>query len=212
VLVTGNVCKGNRQGIAAQGGANVAIVGNLLEGNSEDGIEAYHLDRFLISGNVITGDDGLTEMTGAGIHVEEPSSIGAITGNLIECAAGYGVLIEEGAYITVTGNTVRKVAKHGIRYGNDANDNGRDGTITGNTVVSADAGDSATYSGICVIGDRVAVVGNRLDDCDKYGIHVHANADRTLVLGNQVYQYVGTCEAPIQDDGTNTEEAHNITA
>ena len=212
VLVIGNVCRDNRQGIAAQGGANVAIVGNILEENREDAIEVYNLDRFLISGNLITGADDLSDMTNAGIHVEAECSIGVITGNLVECVAGYGVYVQEGAYVSVTGNTIRKIAKHGVKYGNESNDQGRDGSITGNVVIAADVNDTATYSGICVIGDRTAVIGNRVDDCDKYGIHIHANADRCIVLGNQAYQYVGTCVAPIQDDGTNTEEAHNVTA
>ena len=210
VLVVGNVLRNNRQGIAAQGGANVAIVGNIIEESREDGIEVYNLDRYLISGNIITGASDLSDMTNTGIHVEEPSSVGVVTGNLIECVAGYGIYVQEGAYISITGNTIRKLGKHGIKYGNEVNENGRDGTITGNVVIAADANDTETYSGICVIGDRVAVIGNRVDDCDKYGIHIHGNADRCLVLGNQVYQYVGTCVAPIQDDGTNTELAHNI--
>jgi len=72
--------------------------------------------------------------------------------------------VEEGAYVTITGNTIRRIVKHGVKYGNESNDNGRDGTITGNTIVGCDINDTETYSGICVIGDRVAVIGNRIDN------------------------------------------------
>ena len=212
VLVVGNHCHNNRQGIAIQGGENVVIVGNVLEENREDGIEVYSLDRFVISGNLITGADDVSDMTNTGIHVEAISSIGVITGNLIELVAGYGIYVEEGAYITISGNTLRKIGQHGIKAGNESNDNGRDCTIVGNTIISADYGDTATYSGIAVVGDRHLVSGNRIDDADKYGIHIAASADRTLCIGNHVYQYTGTCVQALLDEGTNSEVAHNITA
>ena len=212
VVVMGNHCYNNRQGIAIQGGANVAIVGNVLEENREDGIEVYSLDRFLITGNLITGADDVSDMTNTGIHVEALSSVGVITGNLIELVAGIGIYVEEGAYITISGNTLRKIAKHGIKAGNESNDNGRDCTVVGNTIISADCGDTETYSGIAVVGDRHLIEGNRIDDADKYGIHIATSADRTLCLGNHVYQYTGTCVQAILDQGSNSEVAHNITA
>jgi len=211
VLVIGNVCRNNRQGIAIQGGANVAVVGNVLEENREDGIEVYSLDRFCITGNLITGADDLSDMTNTGIHVEAVSSIGVITGNLIELVAGYGIYVEEGAYITISGNTLRKIAKHGVKVGNESNDNGRDCSVVGNTIISADCNDTETYSGIAVVGDRHLIEGNRIDDADKYGIHIAASADRTLCVGNHVYQYTGTCVQALLDQGTNSEVAHNIT-
>jgi len=144
--------------------------------------------------------------------VEAMCSIGLITGNMIELVSGIGIYVQEGAYVTVSGNTIRKTGKHGVKAGNEANANGRDGSVVGNTIVSADYGDSETYSGIAVVGDRFVVEGNRIDDADKYGIHVAASADRTLVLGNHVYQYTGACVQAILDEGINTLLDHNITA
>ena len=207
VQAIGNTCHGNRQGIAAQGGAQISIVGNTLSDNQQDGIEIYSLDRFVVSGNAITGADDVTDMANAGIHIEQVSSVGAVTGNLVELAAGDGILMEDGAYVTVAGNTIRKVGHHGIKIGS----NGRDSVVSGNVVVGADQGDTETYSGIAVQGDRCTINGNRLDDCDKYCIHVTPTADRTIVLGNQCTQYVGSCLDHILDEGTNTEAAHNIT-
>lgn len=206
VLVEGNHCHGNHQGIAAQGGAQVSVVGNVLQNNRFDGLELYSLDRFLVSGNLITGADDLTDMTNEGIHVEQGCSVGVITGNLIELCAGDGINVEDGAYVSVAGNTVRKVLKHGIKVGSS----GRDCTVSGNVVVGADQNDTETYSGIAVLGDRCAVTGNRLDDCDKYAIHVASSADRTLVLGNQCTQYVGSSLGYIQDDGSNSLVDHNV--
>ena len=212
VLCVGNVLENNRIGIAAQGGANVLIADNVIKDSREDAIEVYNLDRFAIVGNMIKGADDLSDMTNTGIHVESVSSVGLITGNLVEQVAGVGVYVEEGAYVTITGNTIRRIVKHGVKYGNEVNDNGRDGTITGNVIVGADIDDTETYSGVLVVGDRCVVSGNRLDNCDKYGIGIHVNADRTLVIGNHVYQYTGACVSPINDAGSNSVVEHNITA
>ncbi|MBL7080643.1 right-handed parallel beta-helix repeat-containing protein [Candidatus Bathyarchaeota archaeon] len=209
VSVIGNHCHGNRQGIAAQGGANVEIVGNVLQDNVEDGIEIWSMDRFVISGNVISGADDVSDMTGAGIHVEQVSSVGLITGNLIELCAGHGIHLQDAAYVTVTGNTIRKVTKHGV---NLSGDSARDCVISGNTVIGADQGDTATYNGIAVAGDRCCITGNRLDDCDKYAIHITSASDRTLCLGNHCYQYTGVPVGAILDEGTNTTIDHNVTA
>ncbi|MGD2200491.1 MAG: right-handed parallel beta-helix repeat-containing protein [Candidatus Bathyarchaeota archaeon] len=208
VSVVGNHCYNNRQGIAAQGGAHVGIVGNTLQDNDEDGIEVYSLDQFTITGNLISGADDVSDMTGSGIHVEQVSSVGVITGNLIELCAGHGVHLEDAAYVTVTGNTIRKVSKHGI---NISGPSGRDCVVSGNTVISTDQGDTATYNGITVNGDRCCVTGNRLDDCDKYSIHITSEADRTLCLGNHCYAYTGTPVGAILDEGTNTTIDHNLT-
>jgi len=209
VSVIGNHCYNNRQGIAAQGGENVEIVGNVLQDNDEDGIEVYSMDRFVISGNIISGADDVSDMTNAGIHVEAVSSVGVITGNMIELCAGHGIHLEDAAYVTVSGNTIRKVSKHGI---NVSGASGRDCVISGNTVIGADQADSATYNGITVAGDRCCVTGNRLDDCDKYAIHITSAADRTLCLGNHCYAYTGVPVGAILDEGSNTTIDHNVTA
>ncbi len=203
-LIIGNVLENNLQGIAAQGGSNVQIIGNLIQNSREDGIEIYSMDRFVVTGNIITGATDLSDMTNAGIHIEASSSIGTVSGNLIELCAGIGLYNEEGAYITITGNTIRKVTKHGIKVASNTTANGRDCTITGNTIISADFGDTTTYDGIVVCGDRCAVIGNRIDDCDRYAIHTDPTADLTLIVGNQCTQFVGTCSDYIKDEGTNT--------
>lgn len=192
ISVIGNVCDDNRQGIAAQGGSRVHIAGNQLKNNREDGIEIYSMDRFVISGNLITGADDLSDMTNTAIHVEAASSVGVISGNVVELCAGIGIYCEEGAYVSVVGNTVRKVAKHGIKIASNLTANGRDCTITGNTIIAADNDDTETYDGIAVCGDRCVVSGNRLDDCDRYAINIDPTADKTLVIGNQCTIYTGT--------------------
>ena len=80
VLCVGNVLRNNRIGISAQGGSNVAIIGNVIEESREDAIEIYSLDRFLIQGNMISGADDFSDMTNTGIHVEAVSSVGVISG------------------------------------------------------------------------------------------------------------------------------------
>jgi len=210
-LITGNVCENNRQGIAAQGGHGVQIIGNLLKNNVEDGIELYSMDRFTVNGNIITGADDLSDMTNAGIHVEAACSIGTIAGNVIELCAGIGIYNEEGAYVAIVGNVVRKVVKHGIKVASNLTANGRDSTIAGNIVIAADSGDTDTYDGIVVCGDRCVVQGNRVDDCDRYFIHIDPTADKTIVLGNQCTPYTGNAPVAVYlDQGTNTMHEHNI--
>lgn len=210
VICEGNHCYNNRQGIAAQGGgavnSGIVIANNVLKWNREDGIEVYRCNKVSITGNIITGAGDLSDMTNAGIHVENESSIGLISGNLIEQVAGIGIYIENGAYYSVTGNTLRKIGKEAIKAGGL----GRDGSITGNTIVGADQGDTATWNGIEIVSDRWSIVGNRLDDCDNYCIHLAGTADRCVVLGNQCTQYIGVGVGYILDEGTNNEVAHNI--
>jgi hypothetical protein len=209
-VIIGNICENNRQGIAAQGGHGVQIVGNLLKNNREDGLELYSMDRFTVEGNVITGADDVSDMTNEGIHVEQACSIGTIANNLIELCSGNGIYVENGAYLTITGNTIRKVAKHGIKV---AQTNGRDSTITGNSIVDCDTGDTGTYSGIAILGDRIAIVGNRVDNCDHYFIHLTATSNKCLVLGNQLTPYSGSApDDVLVNEGTDNMTEHNILA
>jgi len=206
VLVVGNICHDNKYGISICGpNGNVQVVGNTFKENSDGGVHVYNCSLFLVSGNTISGAADLSDMTEAGIIVKQASSVGVITGNLIEQGAGIGIHIEQGSYLTITGNTIRKVKKHGVKAGEEGSDQGRDCTITGNVIVGADQEDTATYSGIAVIGDRNIIQGNRLDDCDKYCIHITSSAEKTLVLGNQCTQFVGTCVDYIKDEGTGTK-------
>ncbi len=208
-LISGNVLVGNYQGIAAQGGSCVDIVGNVIQGSRFDGIDLYDVDRFTVSGNLVTGDSDLSDMTNEGIHVEHGCSVGVVSGNIVENCAGDGVYVESGGYLSITGNTVRHVAKHGIKF---AETNGRDSAVTGNTIVDCDAGDTETYSGIAVLGDRIAIVGNRIDNCDKYAVHLTSTSNKCIVTGNQLTVYAGSSLGVVQDDGTGNVVEHNVVA
>ena len=209
VQVIGNVCHDNLWGISIIGGpnGNVSVVGNIFKNNSEGGVSVHYCNKFLISGNEISGADDLSDMTEAGIVVETSSTLGVIQGNIIDQGAGRAIYITGGAYISITGNMIRKWVKHGIHL---VDPSGRECAIIGNVIVTVDEADTATYSGIVVGGDRNVIQGNRLDDCDKYCIEILATADRTLVIGNQCTQYVGSGEDYIVDGGTNSEVVHNI--
>ena len=204
VLVVGNVCYENKRGVGAAGSGNLVITGNLFKNSWTTGITLSGCSRFNITGNTISGADDLSDMPDGAIHVTASTSVGVISGNTLEQGAGDGVRVESGAYLTISGNTIRKFVKNGILM------QGRDNAIAGNTIIGADQNDTATYSGVKVEGDRNLVEGNRLDDCDKYCVEILATADRTLVLGNQCTQYVGASEGYISDLGTNSEVAHNI--
>lgn len=208
-VIAGNVLVNNHQGVAAQGGSDVEIVGNLIKDSRFDGVELYDVDRFTVSGNLITGAADLSDMTNEGIHVEHGCSVGVLSGNLVENCAGDGVYVEGGAYLTVTGNTIRHVAGHGLKF---AQTDGRDSTVTGNTIVDCDAGDTETYSGIAVLGDRIAVVGNRVDNCDRYAVHLASTSNKCVVTGNQLTVYTGSSLGALQDDGTGNVVEHNVVA
>jgi parallel beta-helix repeat protein len=206
-LITGNVLENNYQGVAAQGGSNVQIIGNTIRNSRYDGIELYSIDRFQVEGNLITGDSDMTDMTNTGIHVEQGCSVGAVTGNFIEQAAGDGVYVQDGAYIAVTGNVVRRIKKNGVKFSQTT---GRDSTVSGNVVIDCDSSDTGTYSGIVVQGDRVAVTGNRVDGCDHYAIHVASTASKNVVLGNQCTVYSGSGDGAIVDEGAGTELGRHV--
>ncbi len=206
-MIVGNILADNYQGIAAQGGSGVEIVDNMIEDSRFDGIELYDLDRFTVSGNLLTGAADLSDMTNEGIHVEHGCSVGVVSGNLVENCAGDGVYVESGAYLSISGNTIRHVAKHGLKF---AQINSRDSTVTGNTIVDCDAGDTETYSGITVLGDRIAIVGNRVDNCDRYAIHLASTSSKCIVTGNQLTVYTGSSLGVLQDDGTSNVVEHNV--
>lgn len=93
--------------------------------------------------------------------------------------------------------------------GNGIDSDVDDGIIIGNVCVGNDSGNTASWSGIIIKQDRCVVTNNRCQDNDNYEITIHANADRTVVVGNNCY---GTDRVgAIEDNGTNTQLAHNIT-
>jgi len=107
-----------------------------------------------------------------------------------------------------------------ILLGNLIYQNGRNGvffSFTNNSIVSNnqikdnDYANTATYDGIRLLSsDRNILLNNRCMDNDRYEINIsNAACDKNLVLGNIVYgtDHVGA----IQDLGTGTELAHNIT-
>lgn len=88
--------------------------------------------------------------------------------------------------------------------------NSNNNIVMSNNVKDNDFTDLATFDGIYVrTGDRNIIIGNKCMNNDRWEINIFdAASDRNLVLGNIAYgtDHVGA----IQDNGTNTEVAHNV--
>ncbi len=155
--------------IYVQGSEEAVVADNTIDGShtaavtflellAPGAIGATNQSNITITGNVIR-NAGMY-----GIHVGDPSDIGAATGHAV-----------------VSGNTVRSVAKEGIRIHR-----------RGRAIVTGNAVDTTTGSGIAirntVLRQGIVVSGNTVRNVGGLaGVHV-AYADQPKVSGNSVYR------------------------
>ena len=173
------------------------ISSNHINGNTSHGIWVNHSDYVNVINNIIY-DNG-----GSGVHVIALYDI--INNNTIYENNSSGIYFVGFGYHVCNGNVIYKNERYGIML--DCSDS----VCIGNLVKDNDFSNTASFDGIAVHnGDRNLVASNRCYNNDRYEINIQDVAcDRTLLLGNIVRgtDHVGT----INDNGTNTEIAHNVT-
>ena len=165
-------------------------------------------------------------MNGIGVQLSDNT----IINNFITGSGFDGVLVFESVRNIIKGNTIVNSRNFGISL--DVNDD--DGTtnddnqILDNTIISSE------NSGITVIGKRVVIQGNTINqsgkngidvdssdlisegviikdnsitNSDEFGIEIYGESLNTVVIDNT---FAGNTDGPIGDDGDGTTQAGNI--
>ncbi len=152
-------------GITITNGDNCLIEGNIISGNTRDGIFVQSFDNVSITGNKIgTGSAG-TEVLGngqAGIAIENATSIsvggnGVGEGNDIVNNTQSGVHVYNGSEVTILGNTVNNNSQSGI----------------------------SVQDSIATIGGSGAGDENTISDNTQFGVSVTSNSEATII-GNGI--------------------------
>jgi parallel beta-helix repeat protein len=204
-VVEGNVLYNNRWGVIASGAVNFEIKNNIIKECYKGGVQLYACTETDVEGNQIIGKSDRTEMDEYAILVKESSIRCKIKNNTIKYGVGHAVYVENSPETDVDGNTVLYFNWAGIiiKQGSD------DSKVTNNRVRECDYLNTQAQDGIRIFADRVIVSLNRCHENDRYEIHIESDADGTICCLNNC---VGTDHlGAIQDDGTNTELAHNKT-
>ncbi len=224
-LIEGNECLSNTTGLAAiyfENSDNNIVIDNILFATSEgNGLYLEGIGN-LVTNNIITenGDDGITitgswnSIIGNYIRTNTRSAIlvwtngeyNTVSNNDCHANEEYGIRIRSGSHhTTITGNHTFQNEYDGILIESD------DNIISNNINDTNDVDNTTTYSGIRLISaDRNIISNNRCKENDNYEIDIsNATCNDNLVEGNICIgtNHVGT----INDSGTNTHLAHNIT-
>ena len=180
--ISGNICQSNTQyGIWLTSSTENTVTGNTCHGNTRDGIYVLSSLRNTITGNNCADNDS-AGATYSGIFLGV-SNENVITGNLCQANGNHGIYLFRSSYCSITGNVCNnQTTGDGINITGDA---------------TADADENVVSSNVCR--------GNGDDGIEIAGA---ANADRNIVLGNQL---LGNTGAALVNGGANTEIAHNIT-
>ncbi len=153
-------------------------------------------------GNIAIGNQ-LNLNSQAGIY--QASGDNSIISNNIIQSCLYGILLNGDKNI-ITSNQCYSNTRHGISFESASHDN----IISSNECIDNDVGDTGTYSGISLNQcDRNIISNNRCSGNDNYGIELDDEfSDDNIVEGNIL---IGNTAGAINDLGTNTQIAHNIT-
>ena len=235
VSIVGNFCHENDQHGINAGNPECQINNNYCYDNSQESAGTYHginvgvdADRSQICGNHIADPGDSTE---DGIHLVDGAAQCQINGNFIYNMMGSGVCLTANNLDTqINGNHCEACDDYGIEVlagcdrsivnNNKCYANGNHGiyvfrtdycSVTGNVC----NGNTGTADGIHVEGDATGnadyntissnvCTGNADDGVEVAG---GANANKNIVLGNQLLNNTGTA---LVDSGTNTEIASNI--
>jgi parallel beta-helix repeat protein len=212
IKINDNTVVGSIKSVSAVNNTNVQINGNTVTGS----IEIQASDATIVN-NVI----GASSSTG--IYVE---GVGiTVDGNSVTGSATHGI-VTDGDQTIISNNTVSDNTQAGIVFyeayrstlsGNVVFNNGQHGiwaesvssVITGNNV--SNNGSSGAFHGIFVdYGSNHSIVGNYITDTAGTGhaIAIDTGISNTYLADNV---YSGTGASTIQDLGTNTRYASQIT-
>ncbi len=205
-IVEGNILYNNRWGVFAAAAVNFEIKNNIIKECYKGGVQLYGCTETDVEGNQIIGKSDRTEMDEYAVYVLQNSVRCKVKTNTIKYGCKHAVYVENSQEIDVEDNTVAFFDWSGIVI----KDVSHDAKVRGNRVRECDYLNQAAQDGIRIQGDRAIVTDNRCTENDRYEIHIEATADKTICALNNCIgvDHVGA----IQDSGTNTEKAHNITA
>jgi len=169
-----------------------------IENHAAHGIRLWECERCIVVSCTLTDVSTQTLLLYGGSYniIADSSFIGS-GGNGIEW-----YISDNNIFIS---NLVCENFGSGIAMGSSNNN-----VITNNQINDNDVTNLGAYNGIQLMdSDRNIISNNRCMNNDKYEIYIfNAACDRNLILGNICYgtDHVGA----IQDNGTNTELAHNV--
>ncbi|MBA7657847.1 hypothetical protein ES703_65790 [subsurface metagenome] len=239
-VTSNHVCLSGDHGIYVTD-AYCQIEGNYVYDNGQDAADTYDgirlgadADHCSVTNNFVSGptagrtqedcihlEDGCVMVTivgnhcswglGSGIHLVANNDGCTITGNFCYDNDDYGIAVLTSDENTITGNNCTGNGSHGIYVyrsshnsltGNSSNANGADGiNVTGDGTTNSDY--NTLTSNVCRgnTGNGIEIEG------DKSGGNDYAN--KNIVVANQLFDNTG---ANLDNDGTNTDLGHNITA
>ena len=201
VTVTGNTIKTGSVGIMNFGNDNSTITGNTISSPTGDGINIALSFNHTITGNTIrsAGAEGIELAT---------SSYSLISSNNVDSSTSYGILLV-GTQDIVSNNTVSAGATSGIYV-----KSGDSHTVSGNNLYN-NTGSGSTSSidldnGFAPTNTRI--IGNTIRDTagTGYAINIAGSSITGTYLADN--NYSGTGAATINDAGTNTRFASQISA
>lgn len=184
VIFEGNMIDTTTLAIGIEGGGrSVSIIGNSISG-SPTSRAIFIGTRSLVSGNTV-------RIGGTKYGYRSTSNGVTITGNTFE--GGFGVNNEGGEYVTITGNFFE--ANSGQPILND----GDNCTISSNTIFNTGSNDGAIH----VRSNHNTIVGNSINQSDRWGIRLSNAANHNLISGNNIHD--------VSEDADNTYDAIILT-
>lgn len=186
IVVSGNICKDSQNNGIHLGGSDLVIIGNHVINSKQVGILAETTpagleNRASITGNVV---NGALLNNGIGLNTFQDFSV---TGNMVydsgtDAAAtvGSGIVLEDCAFGTVAGNTVRGALLDGINLSGTV----ADVQVTGNAVKGATR-DGIRLNGSTSVTDCV-VSENRVVGCTGYGVLKTGTVSRCRINKNNL--------------------------
>jgi len=194
VTVTGNVVWENGEptfappvgeGIHIYESQEIAVVGNTVKGNKDNGITLEGADYTTVTGNVIYGQvvSGVSVNAATGY-----SGIGAVIAcNVIKDNGAFGVIMTR--------------VSDGILSDNVIAENGSEGISIG---ISSNPAD---------VQERWSVSGNRITNNTNYGVLVNWYSSKNRISGNIIDQPVGNALTVVRAEcGSNIVQDNTITA
>lgn len=192
VTVTGNVVWENGEptfsppvgeGIHVFGAQEIAIVGNTVKGNKDNGITLEGADYTTVTGNVIYGQvvSGVSVNNATGY-----SGIGAvITGNVIKDNGAFGVIVTRVSDGILSDNVIAENASEGISIG-----------------ISSNPAD---------VQERWSVSNNRITNNTNHGVLVNWFSSKNKISGNIIDQSTGTAAINVVRAQCNSNIVHDNT-
>ena len=235
---TGNIIRGNLIGTNAAGNAAIpnsqngiwlkagvanttiggtgANDGNVVSGNTDDGIQIEASDDNTIQGNIVglrpdgmtalgNGDDGIQIDTGSDNNTVGGTAAGAE--NIISSNAGDGIEIDNATNTTIHGNLIGTDSGGTLNRGNSVYGiritNGATGTAVGG--IGTDEGNTIAFSGNDgILVDAISTDGNPIR-----GNSIHSNTDIGIDLDSDG---VTINDANDTDTGSNQEQNFPVLA